>query len=176
MAGHAAAPLQGCTNHRITGIRGDIERRTIFLRLFFRQPFIIDAVEAVGMDMALETLHVMHRMRQHHYAALREHDIIIEILAQLLPELHRMFIKMRALVIKIVGANNGRVAPGIATAEPSLFDNRDIGDAVFLGQIIGSAKAMPARTDDDDIIFGPGLGIGPLRLPVSVAGKRIFND
>ncbi len=33
------------------------------------------------MDMTLEALHVMNRMRQHHHTALREHDVIIEVLA-----------------------------------------------------------------------------------------------
>ncbi len=128
------------------------------------------------MDMTLEALHVMHRMRQHHDAALREHDVVVEVLAQPLPQLHRMFVEMRALVIEIVGADDGGVAARIAAAEPALFDDGDIGDAVLLGQIIGGTQAMPARADDDYVIFGLGFGIGPLRLPVLVAGQRIFNN
>jgi hypothetical protein len=34
---------------------------------------IVDAVEPVGMDMALEDLHVMDIVRQHHHAALAEY-------------------------------------------------------------------------------------------------------
>ncbi len=128
------------------------------------------------MNMALEALHVMHGVRQHHDAALREHDIVVEILAQPFPQFHRMFVKMRAFIVEIVGADDGGVAPGIAAAEPALFDHRDVGDAVLLGQIIGSTQAMTARADDDDIILSLGFGIGPLLLPALVAGKCIFDN
>ena len=128
------------------------------------------------MNVPLETLHIMHRMRQHHDAALREHDIVVEVLTEPLPQLHCMFIEMRALIIEIVGADNGGVAARIAAAEPALFDHRDIGDTVLLGQIIGGTQTVPARTDDNHIIFGLRFGIRPLRLPVLVAGQRIFNN
>ncbi|MCY1309324.1 hypothetical protein D9M70_594110 [compost metagenome] len=118
----------------------------------------------------------MHRMCQHHHAALREHDIVVEVLAEPLPQLHRVFVEMRALVIEIVGADNRGVAPGIAATKPAFFDDRDIGNAMFLGQIISCTQTMPASADNDHIIFGLGFGIRPLWLPVLVAGQRIFND
>jgi hypothetical protein len=33
------------------------------------------------MDVALEALHVMNRVGQHHHPALREHDVVIDFLA-----------------------------------------------------------------------------------------------
>ena len=46
-------------------------------------------------------------------------------------------------VIKIVGADNGRVATGVAAAEPTLFKHGDVGDAVFLGKVVGGASPWP---------------------------------
>ena len=104
------------------------------------------------MDMALEHLNIVHIVRQHHHAARRIHHIVIEILAKPVPKLDGVVINAGRLVIKIVRANNGGVAPGVAAAKPPLFQDRHIGDAVLLGQIIGRRQPMPARTDDDHIV------------------------
>ena len=60
-------------------------------------------------------------------------------------------------VIEVVGTDDSRIAAGIAAPEPALFEHRDIGDAVFLGKVIGGRQAMPACTDNDDIIFRFGF-------------------
>ena len=90
--GGTAAPLQGRTDDRIAGVGREIDRRAEFLHLFRREPLIVDAVQPVGVDVALEHLNVVNIVRQHHHAARRIHHVVIEILAQALPELHRMFV------------------------------------------------------------------------------------
>ena len=70
MARRAGPFLQRTTHDRITGIGGNAERRAIFLAFLSREPAIVDAVQAVGMDMALETLHVVNVMGEHQHAAL----------------------------------------------------------------------------------------------------------
>src|SRR5690606_36946306 len=55
----AAASLQRRTVDRITGGRRDIERRAIGLGLLGRQPFVVDAVQAVGVNVPLEGLLVV---------------------------------------------------------------------------------------------------------------------
>jgi hypothetical protein len=61
-------------------IGGYVQWRAISFGLFRRQPFIIDAVEPVGINVPLKALHVMHIMREHHHTALRIHDVVIELL------------------------------------------------------------------------------------------------
>ena len=56
MAGGAAAALEGGAQHRIAQF--EVERRAERFGLG-RQPFVVDAVEAVGVDVALRALHVV---------------------------------------------------------------------------------------------------------------------
>lgn len=84
-----------------------------------------------------------------------------------------MIVKTGALVIEIVGADDRRVAAGIAAPEPALVDDGDIGDAVLAGQIIGGSQTMAAGADDDHVIFGFRLAVRPLLVPVLVAGQGI---
>src|SRR3546814_747059 len=126
--------------------------------------------------MALEALHVMNGVRQHHHATLREHDVVIQLLAQPLPQVERMVVELGAFVIEVVGADDGGIAPRIAAAEPTLLDHCHIADAVLLGQIIGRAQAVPAGADNHDVIFGFRLGIRPLLLPALVAAHRLAKE
>ena len=59
MAGHPAAALQRTAHHRIAGGLGNVERRAERLAGFRVEPFIVDAVQPVGVDMALGNLNVM---------------------------------------------------------------------------------------------------------------------
>ncbi len=92
MPRHAAAPLQRRTEHRIADIPGDIERRAECLGLLGCHPFIVDAGEAVGIDMALEALHVVMIVREHQHPALRIHYIVVQRLRKPFPELHGMIV------------------------------------------------------------------------------------
>ena len=144
VARNAAAPLQRAAEHRIADVARDVERRAERLALLRRQPLVVDAIEPVGMDMALEHLDVVNGVREHHHAARREHHIVIELLRQAFPELQRVVVDRGAFVPEIVRADDRRVAPGVAAAEPALLQHRHIGDAVFFRQIVGGRQPMPA--------------------------------
>jgi hypothetical protein len=79
MPGRAAAPLQGSTEHRIAHVARDVKQRAEGLRLFGRQPLVVNAGEPIGMHMPLENLDIVHRVRQHHDAARRVHDVVVEL-------------------------------------------------------------------------------------------------
>jgi hypothetical protein len=128
------------------------------------------------MDVALGRLHVMHIVLQHHDAARGIHDVVVQLLRQVLPQVQRMVIEARAFVIEIVGADDGGVAAGIAAAEPALFDHGDVLDAVFLGEIIGRAEAMPARSHDHHVIGRPRLRGRPLPVPALMAAHGLPGD
>ena len=53
MARRAAAPLQRRAAHRVADVLADIERWAEGLCLLRRRPFVVDAVQPVGMDVAL---------------------------------------------------------------------------------------------------------------------------
>ena len=169
----AAAPLQRRAQHRIAHIGFDIEWRAEGLGLFGRQPFVVDAVDPVGVDVAFEHLHVMDVVRQHHHAALREHDVVVELLTQPLPHLQRMVVERGALVEEIVGADDRRVAACVAAADPALLHHRDVAHPELAGEIIGCAQPVPAAADDDRVVGGFGRSIAPLGLPPLVPAKSL---
>ena len=75
----AAAPLQRRAQHRVADV-ANVQRRAEVAGLLGREPLIVDAGGAVGVHVALADLHVVHGVRQHHDAALREHDVVVELL------------------------------------------------------------------------------------------------
>ena len=135
----AAATLQSRAQNRITHIGGDIEDRAKLFRLFRRQPFIVDALQTIGMDVAFEHLNVMHRMGEHHHATWRIHDVVIEFRREILPKLDRVFVQALAFFQKIVGTNDRGVTARIAATEPAFFEHRNIAHAMFFGEVIGGA-------------------------------------
>ena len=121
----SAAPLQGRSEHRVADV-ADIQRRTEFLGLLGGQPFVVDAIGAVGVDVPLGRLLVMNRVREHHDAARGEHDVVVELLRQGLPHLQRVVVQRGAFVEQVVRADDGGVAAGVAAADPAFFHHRDV--------------------------------------------------
>jgi hypothetical protein len=128
------------------------------------------------MNVTLQHLDVMDIVRQHHDAAGRVHGVVVEVLGEIVPQLQRMVIEARAFVIEIIRADDGGVAAGIAAAQPALFDHGNVGDAVFLGEVIGGAETMPAGADDDDVVFRFRFGRGPVLFPAAVAPQGFTGD
>ena len=73
----------------------------------------------------------------------------------------------RGLAIVLRGRPWGYSA-GIAAPDPAFFQHRDIGEAVVLGQIVGTGQAM-AAADENGVIFGFRLRIAPGRFPAAIA-------
>ena len=85
--------------------------------------------------------------------------------------LQRKIIEPRAFRIEIVGAHDGRVAAGVAAADPAALEHGHVGDAVILCQVIRGGEAMPAAADDDDVVARLGRGVAPCGRPVPPARK-----
>ena len=109
-----------------------------------RQPFVVDAGEAIGVDMALADLDVMGVVREHHHAARRVHHVVVELAREALPQLQRMLVERGRFLPQIVRAQDRRVAAGVAAAEPALFEHGDIAQPVLLGEVIGGREPMAA--------------------------------
>ena len=114
-------------------------------------------------------------MREHQHAALGEHHIVVQLLGESLPEIDRVVVERRRLVEEIVRTDDGGVAAGIAAADPALFDDRDIGDAVNGRKVIGRRQPMSAAADDDDVVFLLRLRRAPLALPTLMTVRSLFE-
>src|SRR5690606_7088214 len=125
------------------------------------------------MNVALEALHVMHIVRQHHHTARGVHDVIVQLVGERLPELHCMLVDRLALLPEVIRADDRRVAPRIAAAEPAFLKDGHVTDAVLLGEIIRGRQSMPAGTDDNDVVVGFGLRVAPLSWPALMASRRL---
>src|ERR1043166_7090038 len=84
-----------------------------------------------------------------------------------------MLVDGRAVVLEVVGADDGGVAPRIAAADPPHLKHGDVAEAVLLGEVVGGGKTVPAATDDDGVVGRFRLGRAPLALPSPVAGERL---
>ena len=100
-------------------------------------------------------------------------DIEVQFLAKAFVELQGHVVHAGTFVPQVVGADNGRVAARIAAADPALFNDRDIANPVFLGQVVGCRQAMSATADNDDVVFGLRLGAAPGLLPALMVADGV---
>src|SRR5262249_42417882 len=87
-----------------------------------------------------------------------------------------MFVDARAGVPQIVGSDDGGVAAGVAKADRAPFQHRDIADPMLFREGIGGREAMPAATDNDDIVGRLGGGLPPHRRPAAVPAQRVPRE
>src|SRR5713226_513349 len=80
-----------------------------------------------------------------------------------------MIVEGGTLIEQIIGADDGRVASGVAAADPSFFEHRDVSDPVFLSQVIGRPQSVTAAADDDGVVLWLGFRLAPLLLPAAMA-------
>ena len=112
------------------------------------------AAPGIGVALGVGVIEVEH-------AALADHGVVVEVLLQSLPQLHRPFVERRVAGQQVVGADDGGVAADVAAAEPALLQHRDIGDPVLLGEIERGRQPVPAAADDDDVVGRLELGVAP---------------
>ena len=86
------------------------------------------------------------------HAALAEHDVEVEVLAQAFPKSQGMLVELGVGAQQVVGAHDRGVASGVAAAQPALLQHRDIGDAVLLGEVVGRRQAVAAAADDHHLV------------------------
>jgi hypothetical protein len=176
VACRAAAPLDRGPDHGIARRGRHVQDRYPAPQLVQAEHFGIDAVEPHGVAALLHGLHVVLGREQRDQPALAEHEVVVELAGQPLPELERVLVEEGAFVPEVVGAHHGGVAPRVAAAEPALLEHRDPGDAVVLGQVICGRQAVAAAADDDHVVLGPRLRAAPGRLPVLVMAERVARQ
>ena len=115
----------------------------------------IDAVQAHGVAAPRVGVALGVGMVEVEHAALAHHGVVVEVLLQPLPELHRPFVERRVAGQQVVGADDRGVAADVAGADLALLQHRDVGDAVHLGQVVGRRQPVSAAADDDDVVGRP---------------------
>ena len=140
------------------------------------EQFGVHAVDAHGIAAPGEGVALRIGVTEVQDAALRDHGVEVEVLLEALPQLHRPFVEGVVARQQVVGADDGGVAPDVARAQPALLQHGHIGEAMLLGEVVGSGQAMPAAAHDDDVVFRLGLGLAPGRRPVLVAGRGVLQE
>ncbi len=171
----AAARLQQPAADRKARIV-EIDERHQRAHLLAVEQLGIDAVQPHGVAAPRIGVALRVGVEQVQHAALADHGVVVEVLLEPLPQLHRPFVERQVAGQQIVGADDGGVAPDIAGADIALLDHRDIGDAVLLGEIMGGGEPMPAAADDHHVVVRLRLRLAPDRLPVAVAGDRVGEE
>src|SRR5699024_3754516 len=103
--------------------------------------------------------------RQRQVAALREHDVVVQLGGQVLVQLYRAVVEGDALGGEVVGPGDGGAPPGSAAAEVALVQHGDVGDAVPGGQVVGGGQAVDAAADDDDVVGSLKVVVMPCFRP-----------
>jgi hypothetical protein len=168
--------LQRGAQDRVAAVRPQIDDRAELLHLAGVQQFGIDVVQAVRVDPSRQFAQVVLVVGQVQDAALAEHDVVVQLLAHGFPELEGVLVKGGAFVPQIVRAHDGGVAPGVAAAQPAALEHGDVGDLVFLGEIVGGGEAVPAAADDDHVVGRLGLRRAPGRGPVLMVRERVSQQ
>src|SRR3954451_6909040 len=84
-----------------------------------------------------------------------------------------MLVEPGALVPQIVGADDRRVAAGIAEPDRAAFHDRNFANPVLLGEIIGGGEPVAATADDDDLIARFRRRFAPHRPPAAMPAERL---
>ena len=133
----------------------------------------IDAIQAIGVDATLDIAHVLQIMAKVIYPALAEHDVVVQILAQAFPQLHRFFIQVCGFIPQVIRAHDRSVTARVTAADPAFFQHRDIGDAVLPGEVVSSRKPVTTATDDQYVIFRLRFWTTPRGSPVFMVTDRV---
>ena len=83
---------------------------------------------------------------------LREQEVEVQLCPEPFVELDAAAVELGSLGRSVVRSDDRRIAPGRAGADVALLEDRDIGDAVVLREVVGGREPVRAATDDHDVI------------------------
>src|SRR5207248_5539471 len=158
--GHRVVPgdrprrvVQGAADRRQVAAAGQVQLGNALLDEGGVDDFAVDA--QVLIDFRPPALRAQGRLGvgQGEVAALGVKEVQAQVARQVAEEVHAGLVELRAFGREVVGADDGSVAAGAAAADVAFFQDRDVGDAVVLGQVVRRRQAVPAAADDDDVVF-----------------------
>ena len=146
----AAAPLHGSALDRVAAV--DVQHRLEVLQLAERQHLRVHAVQADRVDGPAHDLQFVRAVGKAYLAALAQHDVVVQFAGEAFVKPERAVEELRAGKVEIVGADNLRVAAGIALADGAALEHCDVPHAVVFCEEIRRREPMPAATDDDRVV------------------------
>jgi hypothetical protein len=133
-------------------------------------------VQAHGIAAARIGVALGVGVKEVEHAALADHGVVVEVLFEAFPELHRPLVEGDVASQQVVGADDGGVAADVAAPEPALLQHGDVRHPMLLGEVVGGGEPMPPAADDDDVVRRLQLGIAPHWRPAGVAAQRLADD
>ena len=115
-------------------------------------------------------------MQQGDMGPLAEHHVVVQIVAQIFPELQGMFIKGAITRQHVVRPNDRGVTPGITASQPAFFYHGNVRDAVVACKIISGCEPVQTGTDNDHVILSFRLRIPPGAIPVFLSGQSVKKN
>ena len=176
VAGNPAPALQRGPQDWITHTGRDIDHGDGGLDLRRRDHLGIDAIQVIGADPAFDITQVLQAVSQVIDAALAEHDIVIQVPAQPLPQLQRLLVEQRGFRPQVVGTHDSGIASRIAAADPAFLQHGNVADPVFFCQVVGASQTVAATADDEHIVLFPRRGTAPGLLPVFIIRNGIAQQ
>src|SRR5215470_5528340 len=83
---------------------------------------------------------------------------------------------MRVGIQVVVGSHDGRVAPGVASAEIAFFKDRQVAQSVLFGKVVGGGETVAAAADNDRVVTGFGARATPGERPALVVRERVAGE
>src|SRR5205823_835031 len=171
----AAAALQESAEHRIAAVV-EVDERHELLHLLATQRFGVHPVQAHHVGTAREKVALRLGVKQVERAALAHHRVEVEPLLEPLPELQRELVEADVLGVKVVGADDGRVAPDVAEPDRAPLEHRHVPDAVLGGEVVGGRQPMAAPADDHHAIAWARRRLRPGARPAALAGETLEKE
>src|SRR5260370_40620507 len=94
-------------------------------------------------------------------AALAHHGVVVEILLESFPELHRPFVEQDVPWKGIIRADDGRIPPRVARSDPAFLEHRDIRDAMLLRKVVRGVEPVPTTPDEHNIVGSARSAVTP---------------
>src|SRR5262249_20745793 len=108
--------------------------------------------------------------------ALTYHRVVVELLLEPLPKLHRPFVEREISRKQIVRANDRRVPADVPRPDIALLNDGDTRDPVLFRQVVCGREAMSAAPNYDDVVGVLGRCFSPKRLRPTVTEESIGED
>src|SRR5215469_6049811 len=78
--------------------------------------------------------------------------------------------------MKVVGTDDGGIAPHVAEPERAFLEHCDVADAVLGGEIERGREPVAAAAHDHDPVAGARAGLGPGARPAALTGDSFAQD
>ena len=151
VADHATGRMVEGGHDREVGMAREVELRTELRDLVRVDHAGVDAEEPVHLRALVRDDHGALGVREREMALLREQEVVVELLRELLVEPERLLVEGDSLGRPVVRADDRRVAAGSARAHVALVQDGDIADAA-LGELVGDREPVGAAADDHDVV------------------------